>query len=236
MKSGFRSPSPKKSFSARTTGRGKRMLNRILNPAYGKRGMGALRDPDRALYNLIYKRTTIGVSDLVKTPSRRKKRKSTNSKRKTSGKESTNSIGGSIFLLVIIAVIIAVFPHSGVELSHDHNEKKADISYTEINVDAIAVDVHKNKEKAAEKYVDNYYAVTGKVDDFSFTSGSYIYLLCMGKHKFKTSFQGALQNDEQKEILRSLKENQVVTIYGKVTDIPWDDRCEMVVDYLEAAK
>ena len=66
MKFGFRTPSLKKSLRARTTGRLKRSIKRALIPGYGKRGMGWLRNPKRALYNKIYHKTTFGLSDLFK--------------------------------------------------------------------------------------------------------------------------------------------------------------------------
>ena len=66
MKFGFRTPSLKKSLRARTTGRLKRSIKRALIPGYGRRGMGWLRNPKRALYNKIYRRTTFGLGDLFK--------------------------------------------------------------------------------------------------------------------------------------------------------------------------
>lgn len=62
MKIGFRTPSLKKSFKARTTGRMKRSLKRSVNPLYGKKGMGYINNPRKAVYNKIYNKTTIGAS------------------------------------------------------------------------------------------------------------------------------------------------------------------------------
>lgn len=62
MKIGFRTPSLKKSFKARTTGRMKRSLKRSVNPLYGKKGMGYINNPKKAVYNKIYNKTTIGAS------------------------------------------------------------------------------------------------------------------------------------------------------------------------------
>ena len=66
MKFGMRKPSLKKSIAARTTGRAKRALKRLLIPGYGKKGMGWLRNPKKALYNKIYRRTTFSLRDLFK--------------------------------------------------------------------------------------------------------------------------------------------------------------------------
>ena len=45
MKFGFRTPSLKRSISARTTGRAKRAIKRAIIPGYGKRGMALLTNP-----------------------------------------------------------------------------------------------------------------------------------------------------------------------------------------------
>lgn len=58
MKIGFRKPSLKKSFKARTTGRIKRSFKKSINPFYGKKGMGWL-NPKKKIYNSIYRKTTI---------------------------------------------------------------------------------------------------------------------------------------------------------------------------------
>jgi hypothetical protein len=65
MKFGMRTPSLKKSISARTSGRAKRSLKRALIPGYGKKGMGVLH-PKKALYNKMYHKTTFSLKDLFK--------------------------------------------------------------------------------------------------------------------------------------------------------------------------
>lgn len=60
MKIGMRKPSIKKSIAARTTGRAKRAVKKAIIPGYGKRGMGWLKNPKRAAYNKIYRKTTFG--------------------------------------------------------------------------------------------------------------------------------------------------------------------------------
>ena len=62
MKFGLRTPSWKKSFSARTTGRAKRAVKRALIPGYGKKGMGWLKNPKKAAYH----KTTFSLWDLFK--------------------------------------------------------------------------------------------------------------------------------------------------------------------------
>ena len=64
MKVGMRSPSIKKSVKARTTGRVSRAAKKSVNPLYGKKGMGYVKDPERAVKNSIYHKTTAGLSDM----------------------------------------------------------------------------------------------------------------------------------------------------------------------------
>lgn len=66
MKLGFRTPSIKKSISARTTGRAKRALKKSVIPGYGKKGTGWLKNPQKAVYNKVYSKTTFGLRDLFK--------------------------------------------------------------------------------------------------------------------------------------------------------------------------
>lgn len=66
MRFGARIPNFSKMFSARTTGRANRALKRLINPYYGRKGAGFIRDPKRAMYNMIYYRTTFGFFDAFK--------------------------------------------------------------------------------------------------------------------------------------------------------------------------
>lgn len=66
MKFGMRKPSIKKIFKARTTGKAKRAIKKALIPGYGKKGMGWLKNPKKAAYNKIYKKTTFSIFDLFK--------------------------------------------------------------------------------------------------------------------------------------------------------------------------
>lgn len=54
----FRKPSIKKRFKARTTSKWKRKVKSSVNPLYGKKGMGYVRDPKRAIYNKGYNKFT----------------------------------------------------------------------------------------------------------------------------------------------------------------------------------
>nr|WP_312578253.1 hypothetical protein [Sedimentibacter sp.] len=66
MKIGLRKPSIKKSIKARTTGRIKREIKGAINPLYGKKGIGWIRDPKKAMYNKVYNKTTFSIFDVFK--------------------------------------------------------------------------------------------------------------------------------------------------------------------------
>lgn len=70
MKIGVRTPSLKKSFKARTTGRLNRTLKRSVNPLYGKKGMGYIKNPGKAIYNKVYHQVTVDPLKPLKNGSR----------------------------------------------------------------------------------------------------------------------------------------------------------------------
>jgi len=95
MKFGFRTPNIKKSIKARTTGKLKRSIKRKVNPFYGKKGMGYLRNPKKAIYNKVYNKVTID-------PLKPIKKKSNN---KTTTKINTNENKKEISIPKIILAI-----------------------------------------------------------------------------------------------------------------------------------
>ena len=65
MKYGMRTPNINKRISARTTGKIKRTANKAVNPLYGKKGMGFINNPSKAIYNKVYNKTTISVDKII---------------------------------------------------------------------------------------------------------------------------------------------------------------------------
>ena len=66
MKFGMTTPNLKKSFKARTTGKAKRAVKKAVIPGYGKKGMGWIKNPKKAAYNKVYKKTSFSIFDLFK--------------------------------------------------------------------------------------------------------------------------------------------------------------------------
>lgn len=94
MKFGMRKPSIKKSFKARTTGKLKRRAKKAINPFYGKKGMGLINNPQKAIYNKVYRKTTFEVSDLLKTKKRPSgKRKQSRNRKNVVTSARVNGLG-----------------------------------------------------------------------------------------------------------------------------------------------
>lgn len=66
MKIGVRKPSLKKSIKARTTGKAKRAVKKAVIPGYGNKGAGWVKNPKKAAYNKIYKKTSISIFNILK--------------------------------------------------------------------------------------------------------------------------------------------------------------------------
>lgn len=66
MKFGARKPSFKKRLKARTSGKIKRKVKKTINPLYGKKGIGFVKNPKRSIKNKIYKKTTFDPIKLLK--------------------------------------------------------------------------------------------------------------------------------------------------------------------------
>ena len=66
MRIGMRKPSPMRSIKARTTGRIKRSAKRAVIPGYGKKGMGWIRNPKKALYNKADHKPTFSIWELFR--------------------------------------------------------------------------------------------------------------------------------------------------------------------------
>jgi hypothetical protein len=73
VKFGIRKPNYKARLKARTTGKLKRQVKKAVNPLYGKKGMGFVKNPKKSIENAVYHRTTVGAPSLLpkSTPQRK---------------------------------------------------------------------------------------------------------------------------------------------------------------------
>ena len=112
MKIGMRKPSLTRSLKARTTSKWKRQAKKAIIPGYGKKGMGWVKNPKKAMYNKVYHKTTFGLSDLFKPSKKRAKNNKQplqydSSRQHTSNK---NKRGSFIFLIVSLILLFIVPP------------------------------------------------------------------------------------------------------------------------------
>lgn len=61
MKFGFRMPSLKKSFKAKTTGKYKRKIKKAGILGYSKKGTGYVKSPKKSIYNKAYNKTSFNL-------------------------------------------------------------------------------------------------------------------------------------------------------------------------------
>ena len=99
MKIGVRTPNLKKSLKARTVDKYKRAARRAFNPLYGKKGTGLIKNPQKAIYNRVYQKTTIdGLAGIKNGTSLKKQTVKTTTSKKipsspvTQKKETTYNV------------------------------------------------------------------------------------------------------------------------------------------------
>lgn len=128
MKIGVRTPSLKKSFKARTTGRINRTLKKSVNPLYGKKGMGYIKNPKKAIYNKAYHKLTVDPLKPLKNGSRN------NTKRVASEPElvgysfykiETKEYICNKLMYILLAVFLGIF---GAQYFYSGQKKKGFLS------------------------------------------------------------------------------------------------------------
>lgn len=128
MKIGVRTPNLKKSLKARTTGRINRTLKKSVNPLYGKKGMGYIKNPEKAIYNKAYHKVTVDPLKPLKNGSRN------NTKRTAPGPElvgysfykiETKEYICNKLMYILLAVFLGIF---GAQYFYSGQKKKGFLS------------------------------------------------------------------------------------------------------------
>ena len=118
MKIGYRSPSLSKSLKARTTGKLKRQMKKAVNPLYGKKGMGLINNPQKAIYNKVYNKVTIdplkGVKKVSKVNENQSKKSYSTPKQATVSKSQTRVIKTVTYkcnkwIYILLAIFLGYF-------------------------------------------------------------------------------------------------------------------------------
>lgn len=52
-------------IKARTTSKWKRQIKKAVIPGYGKKGIGLFRNPKKAVYNKVYRKTSFDIFKLL---------------------------------------------------------------------------------------------------------------------------------------------------------------------------
>ena len=113
----MRKPSLTRSLKARTTSKWKRQAKKAIIPGYGKKGMGWLKNPKKAMYNKVYHKTTFGLSDLFKSSKKRTKNNKKPLQYDSSRQHiSNNRERGSFIFLIISLILLFIVPPLGVLL------------------------------------------------------------------------------------------------------------------------
>ena len=117
MKIGMRKPSLTRSLKARTTSKWKRQAKKAIIPGYGKKGMGWVKNPKKAMYNKVYHKTTFGLSDLFK-PSKKKAKNNKQPLQYDSSRQHTSNKNkrGSFIFLIVSLILLFIVPPLGVLL------------------------------------------------------------------------------------------------------------------------
>ena len=117
MKIGMRTPSLKKSLKAKTTSKWKRQAKKAIIPGYGKKGMGWVKNPKKAMYNKVYHKTTFGFSDLFKSSKKRAKNNKQPLQYDSSRQHTSNkNKRGSFIFLIVSLILLFIVPPLGVLL------------------------------------------------------------------------------------------------------------------------
>lgn len=117
MKIGMRKPSLTRSLKARTTSKWKRQAKKAIIPGYGKKGMGWVKNPKKAMYNKIYHKTTFGLSDLFKSSKKRAKNNKQPLQYDSSRQHTSNkNKRGSFIFLIVSLILLFIVPPLGVLL------------------------------------------------------------------------------------------------------------------------
>lgn len=113
----MRKPSLTRSLKARTTSKWKRQAKKAIIPGYGKKGMGWVKNPKKAMYNKVYHKTTFGLSDLFKPSKKRAKNNKQPLQYDSSRQHTSNKNNrGSLIFLIVSLILLFIVPLLGVLL------------------------------------------------------------------------------------------------------------------------
>lgn len=140
-KFGPRKPSVKKSISAKTTGKAKRKIKSSINPVYGKKGMGYVKNPKKAVYNKIYNKTSYDSLSSIKKTNKRsnnaKYKQIKNNKKQNNGYINKKQNFKDIYVAYIIWFFFGMFGGHRFYLNKPHGTTMLLLSILTLGIGAI---------------------------------------------------------------------------------------------------
>lgn len=130
------------------------------------------------------------------------------------GKKQT-SILKIIIILIIVIIIIAAIAGGG---SSTENEIPDNISYTAVDVDTLDAALESNAAAAKDTYNGQYLEITGRLGTID-SDLQYISLLSTTDEWDLNGIHCTIQNDEQREIIKTLTVGDTIKVKGKITDV-----------------
>ena len=94
-------------------------------------------------------------------------------------------------------------------------EPSPDGTYQTVSVTKLYEDIKNNKLAAEEKYKDNYFSITGQVNNIE---SDYIVIYEVNNTWSNRVFC-RIKSDEQKKLIKTLNKGDIVTVKGKITSI-----------------
>ena len=145
--------------------------------------------------------------------------------------------GFPIWLIVLIALIlIGIIAAAGVDSdssSSSKNKVPENIEYVKVTKDALDDALEENAAAAKDRYNKKYVEVTGKLGTID-SDLKYISLMSATDEWDIIGINCRIKNDEQREIVKSLKSNQNITIKGQITDV--GEVLDYYIDIIEIIK
>lgn len=128
-----------------------------------------------------------------------------------------------IIAIVVIGIIGAAFGDGSENetasnnSASNSNEQQKEIEYMQVSVNDMVAALNENAAAASDTYKEKYLEVTGKLSNID-SNGDYISLDSDAEFSL-INVQCFTKNEEQLEIVKTLKKGDMVTVKGKCTDV-----------------
>lgn len=123
-----------------------------------------------------------------------------------------------LFLLVIFSITFFTGCVDTESITKDSGELPKDVEYVDVNIDTMEDDLDNNAASAQDKYLNNYYAITGKLSVID-SDLSYISITSFTDEWDILGVHCELKNDEVKNIVKTLSKGDSITVKGKISNM-----------------